>query len=92
VRFEWVYDGRQPWAVQLHRGATLSSGRTVYPGQANTYHRFDVANEIEALRTLITKIKGTGEGIILVGNVGVTSHFGDLLRKAKIPSWIEPPQ
>ena len=91
VRFEWVYDDQRTWAVQLHRGAVLSSGRTIYPGQANTYHRFDVANDIEALRALIAKIQGTGEGVILVGNVGVTSHFGDLLRKAQIPSWIESP-
>ena len=30
-----------------------------------------------------------GEGITIVGDVGVTSHFGDLLREAKIPSRVE---
>jgi hypothetical protein len=34
---------------------------------------------------------GTWNGIILLGHVGVTSHFGDLLRRARIPSRIEEP-
>jgi len=29
--------------------------------------------------------------VVLVGNVGITSHFGDLLRGARIPSRIERP-
>jgi hypothetical protein len=50
IRFEWVYDGTLVWIVQLHRGATESYGRTIYPGRAPTYHRFMVENGIEALR------------------------------------------
>jgi hypothetical protein len=91
VRVEWVYDNQCAWIVQLHRGASPGTGRTIYPGEADFYHRFKVINGIEALRLLISKVQGTGEGIILVGEVGVTSHLGDLLRRAKIPSRIEPP-
>ena len=40
---------------------------------------------------LIARIEGTGEGVVLIGHVGVTSHFGDLLRRARIPSRIEEP-
>jgi hypothetical protein len=90
VRFEWVYDGKLTWVVQLHRGATATSGRTVYPGEANKFRQFKVADGIDALRALISEVQETGEGIILVGDVGVTSHLGDLLRRAKIPSRIEP--
>lgn len=90
VRFEWVYDGTQPWIVQLHRGAVATTGRTIFPGEADHYHRFDVPSGIEALRTLISRVEGTGDGIVVVGEVGVTSHLGDLLRRAKIPSRIEP--
>jgi len=89
VRFEWVYNGEQTWVVQLHRGATRTSGRTIYPGEARVYHRFDVTKPIDELRDLIARVQGTGEGIILTGNIGVTSHMGDLLRRAKIPSRIE---
>lgn len=91
VRFEWVHDGRHVWIVQLHVGVTASSGRTIYPGSARRYHRFETSRGIDALRHLIATIDGTGEGIILVGRIGITSHFGDLLRRARIPSRIEAP-
>ncbi len=89
VRMEWVYDGDVAWLVQLHRGATPTSGSTIYPGAAQRYHTFKVEQGIEALRALISEVRGSGEGIVLLGNVGVTSHFGDLLRRAQIPSRIE---
>lgn len=89
IGFEWVHDGRQAWIVQLHKGATLSLGKTIYPGEAKTFHRFDVRDGIESLRNLISNI-GPHEGITIVGEVGITSHLGDLLRKARIPSIIEP--
>jgi len=89
VRFEWVYDGKFTWVVQLHKGASVTTGRTIFPGDVIQYHRFDVSEGIGALRELIASVQETDEGIILVGNVGVTSHFGDLLRRARIPSKIE---
>ena len=91
VRFEWVHDGKRVWIVQLHVGATVSVGRTIYPGVAKRYHRFETTRGIDALRQLIGTIDGSGEGIVLVGRIGITSHFGDLLRRARIPSRIEDP-
>jgi hypothetical protein len=90
VRFEWVHDGNRPWIVQLHRGALPARGRTIYPGQPSREHRYDVGDGLEGLRELISRVKGTGQGIVLVGSVGVTSHFGDVLRKGRVPSRIEP--
>ena len=89
VRFEWVHDGRNVWIVQLHKGTTASLGNTIYPGEPAVFNRFDVREGIEALRQMIQRLKGSDEGIIIVGEVGVTSHLGDLLRKARIPSRIE---
>ena len=91
VRFEWVHDGHRAWVVQLHRGASATSGRTIFPGEAARWHRFDVAGGIGALRELIAAVGGGGDGVVLVGRVGVTSHFGDLLRRARVPSRIEDP-
>ncbi len=88
VRFEWVHDGSTVWLVQLHKGATRSLGKTVYPGKASFFHRFDVTHGIDALRELI-KRTNPPEGIVLIGRVGITSHLGDLLRRARIPSRIE---
>lgn len=89
IRCEWVHDGARVWVLQLHRGGSVSSGRVVHPGDAVSYRFFEVSQGIEALRELIDKVRGTGEGIVLVGRVGVTSHLGDLLRRARIPSRIE---
>ncbi len=92
VRMEWVHDRNDStWIVQIHSGKTTSQGSVVHQGEASRYHRFEVSAGIDELRELISKVRGTGEGIILVGHVGVTSHLGDLLRKAEIPSFIEQP-
>ncbi|HKB67182.1 MAG TPA: hypothetical protein VKC61_15110 [Pyrinomonadaceae bacterium] len=88
VRFEWVYDGEKTWIVQLHKGATASLGNVIYPGEPTSFHRFEVKEGIENLRKLIQRIK-KDEGIVIAGEIGITSHLGDLLRKAKIPSRIK---
>ena len=89
VRMEWVADAGRVWVVQLHRGATKSSGTTIYPGAPASYRRFEVERGLEELRKLVSELEGGDEGIILVGEVGITSHFGDVLRRAQIPSRIE---
>lgn len=93
VRFEWVFDGDRVWTVQLHRGESASYGNVIFPGnETTTYMQFathdtDGHSRIEALRELIAN-HTPGVGIELVGDVGVTSHLGDLLRKSQIPSFI----
>jgi hypothetical protein len=89
VRFEWVYDGRDPWVVQLHVGASESAGSVIYPGDVESFIEFDVSRGLEALRAVIAEAESSGAGIILRGNVGITSHFGDVLRRSKIPSRIQ---
>jgi hypothetical protein len=88
VRFEWVFDGKDVWIVQMHYGTTETTEQFIYPGDAARFHEFEVSDGIDALRLLIGKVRDTGDGIVLNGNIGVTSHLGDLLRKAKIPSFI----
>ncbi len=90
VRMEWAYDGETFWVLQMHRGFTRSRGRVVFPGEAPRFHELDVDAGIDALRRLVHEVEGTGDGIVLVGNVGVTSHLGDILRRARIPSRIVP--
>jgi hypothetical protein len=90
IRFEWVYDGRKVWVVQLHRGISPSRGLTVYPGDARSFEEFDATKGIEALRSLVEEAARAGKGIVLRGKVGITSHLADLLRRRQIPSRIEP--
>ncbi|MGC2237733.1 MAG: hypothetical protein WA584_16335 [Pyrinomonadaceae bacterium] len=89
VKMEWVFDGKQVWVAQLHRGTTSTSNEFIYPGSPASYRYFETKDGIGALRQLIADVQKTDEGIILRGNVGITSHFGDVLRKAQIPSKIE---
>lgn len=87
VRFEWVIDAQRLWIVQFHRGQTMTSRGTIYPGNPRTWMEFRVESGLEALRLLIEELpSGDQTGVIIIGQVGVTSHFGDLLRRARIPS------
>ncbi|THK35699.1 hypothetical protein EHS39_23565 [Ensifer sp. MPMI2T] len=85
VRFEWVFDGKTAWVVQLHIGVSQSLGRAIVPGEANDWVVFDVKDGLEALRQLVTSL-AQDTGIYLNGNVGRTSHIADVVRKAGIPT------
>jgi hypothetical protein len=86
VRFEWSHDGRTAWLVQLHLARTVTATRTtIHPGTPSRWHRFDPSLGLDRLRALIATVD-PDEGIELTGDVGVTSHAGDLLRRAAIPS------
>jgi hypothetical protein len=89
VRGEWAHDGERVWFLQLHAGATSSLGRVIHPGERLNWIRFQVTNGLEALRSTIERTNSESHGIVLVGDVGITSHMADLLRKAQIPSRIE---
>lgn len=86
VEMEWVYDGKRAWLVQLHKSGEISAPGIIYNGEPGTFIEFKIDEGLEALRVLIARIEGKNVGVILLGDVGITSHFGDLLRKARIPS------
>jgi hypothetical protein len=87
VRFEWVHDGARVWCVQLHVGASVSDGETLVPGDVLDWTEFDASDGLAVLRELIARV-GDGQGILVKGDVGLTSHIADLLRKAGIASRI----
>lgn len=80
VRFEWVHDGAQVWIVQLHRGGTSSVAATLVPGEASRWEVFEASKGLEELRRLIHSLPGD-VGVRIKGEIGLTSHFADLLRK-----------
>lgn len=92
VHIEWVMDTKDVvWVVQLHIDTFLMTAEdTIVPGDISHYVEFDVTRGLDALRETIDLAQRCipKHGIYLMGNVGVTSHFGDLLRKANIPSKI----
>ena len=93
---EWVFDEHRSdsgvlWVVQLHTGESQSDGDVIYPGEPvdGLWWDLNVSEGLEALRGMIPDAKKAGAGIILIGNVGITSHWGQLLKKGKVPSQIK---
>jgi hypothetical protein len=89
VRFEWVHDGKAPWIVQLHRGKTSSTSKTIVPGEAAQWATFNTELGLEALRHLLAGL-APNVGLLLEGEVGLTSHVADLARKAARPTRVAP--
>jgi hypothetical protein len=85
VRFEWVHDGRQVWILQLHVGKTQSDDRVLVPGDAESWIEFDVGRGLEELRSLLVELP-VGVGVVLLGDLGLTSHVADLARRAQHPT------
>jgi hypothetical protein len=85
VRFEWAHDGDTAWVLQLHLATTAASATMIYPGAPSRWRRFDPSHGLEALRDLIASV-AADEGIEIAGDIGVTSHAADLLRRAAVPS------
>ena len=85
VRLEWVFDGTRAWVVQLHRGATESDSVNLTQGDAAEWIEFEVGDGLEALRLAVADLN-PGEGLLLKGRVGLTSHIADVIRKAKVPA------
>jgi len=88
VRFEWVHDGSRAWIVQLHKGATDSAASTIVPGDASHWEVFEVSRGLEALRGFLDQLPGD-VGVRIEGQIGLTSHIADLLRKARRPARID---
>lgn len=89
VRVEWVFDGRTVWVVQLHRvGAEPVSALS--PGDAQEWVTYDPSDGLDALRELVRHLAESTTGVVVAGRVGITSHVGDLLRKARIPARFGP--
>lgn len=87
VRFEWVHDGSQIWVVQLHKGQTETAGDVLVPGDAEQWMEVDASLPLEAIRSFVGSLD-TGVGISIVGDIGLTSHIADVMRKAGHPARI----
>jgi hypothetical protein len=85
VRFEWAHDGERAWVLQLQLATAAASATTISPGTPTRWRRFDPADGLGRLRALLTTVED-GEGVEVIGDVGVTSHVGDMLRRAAIPA------
>lgn len=85
VRTEWAHDGEKIWVLQLHRGATLSTSRVLVPGDRDRWIDFEISRGLEKLRSLLASVE-PDTGLRLVGDVGMTSHIADVVRKSGVPT------
>lgn len=85
VRIEWVADQTTIWVLQLHRVALGSVAGVFSPGEADEWLPFDPSRGLDALHELIEEATHRRAGIEVTKPVGLTSHVGDLLRKARVP-------
>lgn len=90
VRFEWVHDGEQVWLVQLHKGGTATAAATLVPGEPPEWAVFKASQGLEALREFLAALPAD-VGVRIEGDIGLTSHIADLLRKTKRPARIAKP-
>lgn len=90
LKLEWAYDEEIVWILQMQQIEHAIGGTVIVPGEATQFRSFDVADGIDQFRKFVANAKAAGDGIILVGSVGITSHFGDILRRSGVPSRIEP--
>jgi hypothetical protein len=88
IRLEWVFDGKAIWIVQLQQEAALSNGHVIVTGDSFDEVAFDPQQGLDELRRLVEHIQHSGCGIRVLGNIGMTSHMADVLRRSRIPSRI----
>lgn len=90
VRMEFVHDGDRAWVVQLHLSSSEYRPGIIYPGvPENGWLEFDPILGLTHLTDLISRARREHRGVNVVAPVGITSHVGDLLRRARIPARLD---
>jgi hypothetical protein len=90
VRLEFVHDGNMAWVVQLHLTSSEYRPGVISPGMPeNGWLEFDPASGLAQLSHLISRARHESRGVRVVAPVGITSHVGDLLRRAGIPARLD---
>jgi hypothetical protein len=90
VRLEWVHDGNMAWVVQLHLTSSEYRPSIISPGDPeHGWLEFDPASGLARLNDLISRAQLERRGVRVVAPVGITSHVGDLLRRARIPARLD---
>lgn len=88
-KLEWGWTDCDSIAVyQFNFVNQVNFNRIIVKGNVSDMIGYETEKGLEGLRELIPKLKES-QGIILKGNVGITSHFCDILREWGIPSILE---
>lgn len=86
VSFEWAFDGRRVWILQLHRAEVLPDGVLVAGEPEEGWIDFAPGQPLDSLHELVAMARVQRKGILVRGRVGLTSHIGDVLRRSGVPA------
>jgi hypothetical protein len=89
IKLEWAFDGEIVWVLQMQQLEQDGHDTVIVPGEPNDFRKFDAARGIDTFRVFVEDARKANAGVILRGSVGITSHFGDILRRSRVPSRIE---
>jgi hypothetical protein len=89
IKLEWAFDGELVWILQMQQLDHEVHDSVIVAGDANEFRHFDASEGIDRFRSFVEAAKKAHAGVILDGAVGITSHFGDILRRSGVPSRIE---
>ena len=93
IKVEWVVDhNNEFWVLQLRVDDSVKACSTIVDVECfGNYVEYDPLGDtgLIKLRKLVDDIKDTGDGIVVKRKIGITSHVADILRKNKIPSYVD---
>ena len=82
--FEWVYDGNMVWIVQLNT-AELQNRQVAYNKNIQWVEFHFRSGKLEEFRRMVMELRGSGKGIIIIGDVSPLSHLGEIAENQKVP-------
>jgi hypothetical protein len=91
IKVEWAFDEDLVWILQMQQLDDEVHDTVIVAGEAKEFRRFDAREGIDRFRDFVEAAREANAGVILRGAVGITSHFGDILRRSRVPSRIEHP-
>ena len=86
VRIEWVADRDRVWLLQLNQTSPVKPTSAMNEGEPDDWIEFDPQEGLGRLRQIIEDALSRAVGIHVTSNVGLTSHVGDLVRRAGVPT------
>lgn len=86
VRIEWAHDGSRVWVLQMHRASQQLQDGVLSPGTAEEWIGYRPSEGLDRLNDIIEKALESSSGIEVLEPVGITSHVGDLVRRAGVPT------
>ena len=81
---EWVFDGSAVWVVQLNIADSQQQKVTI--DENIEWEKFQFSKgKLEDFRRRVMELRGTGKGIIIIGDVSPLSHLGEIAENQGVP-------